>query len=326
MQPRLFEIFDTGFPSYFVFLIIGFLMATTMGALWARRIGENPDVMVDLGISMLIFGVIGSRVLHVLADGFFMDYLNLCIEPGKVGWSISQSQCTRLQDTSLLGGLFGPEMQSIGVWDSAAQVCRPQERDCFAWARFWSGGLTYYGGFIGASLAAFFQLKRDQFPFFRGADMAGLTIPIGLAFGRLGCFLGGCCFGAPTNELWGLRFPAFSPASSIQAREGVLESSHILSLPVHPTQLYESWGAFLIAIWLLVIVHPRKRYDGQVFVSFVASYALLRFCIEFFRADDRGALFSLSTSQWIGIALLIAAGTTHLLKRKTKTKMSDIQG
>ena len=71
MQGRLFTWFDIPFPSYFVLLLTGFVFATAAGAVWAKRIGQNPDVVVDLGIAMLLAGVAGARLLHVLADGYF---------------------------------------------------------------------------------------------------------------------------------------------------------------------------------------------------------------------------------------------------------------
>lgn len=311
MQPRLFEFFETVFPSYFVLLVVGFAFATLVGVLWARRIGQNPDVVVDLGLSMLIFGVLGARLLHVVADGFFWDYVHLCTDPARVAWPISRAECARQSELDFLSQALGQSAQSLGRWDAEAGVCRPSSRDCFAWARFWAGGLTYYGGFVGASLAAFFQLRRDRFPFWKAADMAGMTIPLGLAFGRLGCLLGGCCFGQPFSGPWALRFPPYSPASAVQTREGLLAAEHLHSLPVHPTQLYEAWGSFALGAFLLLFLHRRKRYDGQLFLSFVVGYAALRFVLEFFRADDRGGIAFVSTSQWIGLLLIGAALAIH---------------
>ena len=91
MQGRLFSLFEQGFPSYFVLLMVGFLFATSMGALCARRLGQNPDVIVDLGLMCLISGVAGSRVLHVLADGYFWDYVHLCTDPSLVSWPITSA-------------------------------------------------------------------------------------------------------------------------------------------------------------------------------------------------------------------------------------------
>jgi phosphatidylglycerol---prolipoprotein diacylglyceryl transferase len=287
------------FPSYFVLLLTGFIFATLIGTIWARRVGHNPDVVVDLGLAMLLAGVAGARLLHVLVDGYFWDYVHLCTDPSQVKWEITRAQC------------LSPDY--AGIWDSVAGACRPKERDCLAWAKFYAGGLTYYGGFIGASIAAWFLLRADRFPFWKGADMAGLVIPVGLGFGRMGCLLAGCCFGTQWNSEWALTFPPFSPASEAQYRAGLLKQPGLDSLAVHPAQLYEAFGSFAIAALLMLYLHGRKRYDGHVFVAFVAAYAALRFVLEFFRSDDRGGLLGLSTSQLIG--LLLIAGSVYAHQR-----------
>src|SRR5579859_3752547 len=113
MRPDLFHALGIVFPAYFVLLVSGFLFATAVGALWARRIGENPDVVVDLGIAMLLAGVAGGRILHVLADGYFMDYVHLCTDPSKVNWHLTQGDC--------LSAAYD------GKWDDALGVCHPRE-------------------------------------------------------------------------------------------------------------------------------------------------------------------------------------------------------
>jgi phosphatidylglycerol:prolipoprotein diacylglycerol transferase len=285
------------FPSYFVLLLAGFLLATVMGALWARRAGQNPDVIVDLGLAMVLAGIAGGRLLHVVADGYFWDYVHLCTDPSKVEWQITRQQCQSAE--------YG------GLWDYLNEVCRPSERDCLAWAKFYSGGLTYYGGFAAASGAAYYLLKTDRFPFWKAADMAGMVVPVGLGFGRLGCLLAGCCFGKPWASSWAVTFPPGSPASEAEHKLGMLESTMRTSLPVHPTQLYESIASFAIAAFLILYLNARKRYDGQVFIAFVALYAGVRFLIEFVRADDRGGLVGVSTSQIVGVLLLGAAYYLH---------------
>jgi phosphatidylglycerol:prolipoprotein diacylglycerol transferase len=97
------------------------------------------------------------------------------------------------------------------------------------------------------------------------------------------------------------------------------------SLAIHPTQIYESAASFAIAALLILYVHGRKRYDGQIFLAFVALYAAVRFGLEFLRNDDRGGLGGehtrdaalLSTSQLIGILLIVAvlAGHRYLSQR-----------
>ncbi len=297
------------FPSYFVLLLAGFLMATVMGAIWARRIGQNPDVIVDLGLAMVLAGIAGGRLLHVFADGYFWDYVHLCTDPSQVQWHVSRQQC------------LSPEYG--GAWDFAHQVCRPTARDCFAWAKFYAGGLAYYGGFAAASLAAWYLLRADRFPFWKAADMAGMVVPIGLGFGRLGCLAAGCCFGKPWHSDWAVVFPSGSPASEAEAKLGLLPSTMHESLAVHPTQLYESAASFAIAAFLILYLHGKKRYDGQVFAAFVALYAAARFVIEMVRADDRGSLLGLSTSQLLGLALLAVAYRIHQQRSARVTRLLE---
>ncbi len=306
MRGELFRIFDVAAYSYSVLLLTGFLFATAAGAAWARRIGQDPDVVVDLGLASLLLGVIGGKLLHVVADGYFWDYVNLCVDPSQVDWKVERALCAT---------------KYKGVWDVAEGVCHPVEKDCLAWIKVWNPGYAYYGGFLFASAGAYYLLRYDRFPFWKAADMAGFTIPLGLAFGRMGCLLAGCCFGGQAGSSIGMSFPPGSPASDAQFKLGLLKSSRAWSLPVHPTQIYEAALSIGIAAFCLFYVHGRKRYDGQVFVAFMALYAIGRFLLEFLRADDRGALLGLSTSQLIGLALVGGAVWLHrrLSARKPAT-------
>lgn len=296
MHGSLFELLGTSFPSYFVLILVGFVFATAMGALWARRVGQNPDVIVDLGLLSILSGFAGARVLHIFADGYFMDYVHLCTDPSLVTWHITRAEC------------LSPEY--AGAWDEVARVCHPVERSCFAWAQFWNGGFTFYGGLIGATLGAWWLFRRDRFPFWKACDMGGMMVPIGLGFGRLGCLMAGCCFGTTTEGPHSLVFPPGSPASDWQAREGLISNHLLPSLPVHPTQVYEAAAAFALAGFGILYLHARKRYDGHVFAVFIGGYGLMRFVIEFFRSDDRGGVV-LSTSQWIALLMIAGAFWIH---------------
>jgi phosphatidylglycerol:prolipoprotein diacylglycerol transferase len=300
MHPQLFQIFGVQAPSYFILLLSGFLFATAAGTLWARRIGESADVVVDLGLAMLLAGIVGARLLSVFADGYFMDYVHLCTDPSKVDWHIDRSDC------------FSSSYD--GVWDAARGVCHPKAADCFVWAKFWEGGFTYYGGLIAASAAAWVLLRRDRFPFWKAADMAGFAIPIGLGFGRMGCLMAGCCFGETCDLPWAVAFPWRSLASAEQFRDHLIPSYKMWSLPVHPTQIYESAASLGIAAVCLLWVHGRKRYDGQVFAAFLALYALARFLLEFLRRDDRGGVLGLTTSQLLGVGMLAVAAVIHFTR------------
>ncbi|MBW2264377.1 MAG: prolipoprotein diacylglyceryl transferase, partial [Deltaproteobacteria bacterium] len=223
-----------------------------------------------------------------LADGHFWDYVHLCTDPLQVDWPLTKKQC-----------LDGPY---DGMWDPVERVCHPAYVDCLAWAKFWKGGLTYYGGFILASVTGVLFLWRQKAPVLRVVDTTGWLIPFGLAWGRIGCFFNGCCFGTVTHSTVGVIFPSGSQASRQQFDQGSLAAINLESLPVHPTQLYESFFSLAIAAICGLYVERHKRFHGQTFLTFMVLYAAGRFVEEFFRNDDRGALLGLSTSQIVSLA------------------------
>jgi phosphatidylglycerol:prolipoprotein diacylglycerol transferase len=173
----------------------------------------------------------------------------------------------------------------------------------------WKGGLVFYGGLAAGLLAFAFAARAFRFPFWSTADIAFAALALGHAFGRLGCFAAGCCYGAPTNLPWGVVFT--DPACLADG---------VLGIPVHPVQLYEAFFLFALAAFL-VWKHFRRSFDGQIACLYGLIYGVFRFAIEFLRRDPRGALGPLSTSQWISAAMvgLAAAVYMKLSKRGKKT-------
>ena len=134
---------------------------------------------------------------------------------------------------------------------------------------------------------------------------------LGQAIGRLGCFSAGCCWGKPTHLPWAVAFTGVYSARAVGTP---------MDTPLHPTQLYESFAAFLIFFFLLWLA-PRKRFNGQVTLAYVALYSAVRFAIEFVRGDpDRGAWFhgAVSTSQLIAIVLLVGVALVSPRLRKAQ--------
>ncbi len=166
--------------------------------------------------------------------------------------------------------------------------------DAFA---IWKGGLVFYGGMLAAVPVGIWYVKRHNLTLWKTADIMAPSAALGHAFGRLGCFFAGCCYGAPCS---GPLCITFSDPRS-QAPLGV---------PLFPTQLTESSGEFLV-FCLLLMIRRYKKFDGQLFWIYVLFYAVLRFIIEYFRGDAiRGLYFgdAISTSQIIGIAMFLLAG------------------
>lgn len=159
--------------------------------------------------------------------------------------------------------------------------------------RLWNGGLVFYGGLIAALAACVVFLRRRGLPFLPAADAAALGIPLGLAFGRIGCALAGCCYGKPTDVPWAIVFS--DPAS--------LAPPHV---PLHPTQLYESLAAFGI-FGVLAATRDRFVTPGTRFWTMLILYGAARSVLEIFRDDPRGFLGPFSESQVVSAVLVLYA-------------------
>ncbi len=186
--------------------------------------------------------------------------------------------------------------------------------DIFAW---WKGGVVAYGGFLGGLVAAITFCWIHDLRFLAWADCVAPSLCVGLALTRVGCFLAGCDFGREWNGPLAVRFPSGSPASLQQAQLGLLPSGTLESLPVHPTQLYESLAGLVLLI-LVFAVRRRQRVSGQALAMFAIGYGIVRYLIEIVRADqDRGAIGPWSTSQFIALATVVAASALlYFLQRR----------
>ena len=149
------------------------------------------------------------------------------------------------------------------------------------------GGLVFYGGLIGASLATVGYLLAKHIPLWKFGDALAPSIALGYAVGRLGCLMNGCCYGRPTNLPWAIHFPADHETQGVG---------------VHPTQVYDSLlslGLFGLLAWWF----PRRKFDGQIFALYLVGYAVLRSVVELFRGD-----YPSYWGGWATQAHLISAG------------------
>ncbi len=167
--------------------------------------------------------------------------------------------------------------------------------------RIWNGGLVFYGGLLAAVAACLVFLRRRGLPFLPTADAAALGIPLGLAFGRIGCALAGCCYGKPTTVPWGIVFS--NPAS--------LAPLHV---PLHPTQLYESLAGFAI-FGILAATRDRFSTPGMRFWTMLILYGVARSFFEIFRDDPRGFLGPFSESQVVSAVLVLYAAVSIAVVR-----------
>lgn len=167
------------------------------------------------------------------------------------------------------------------------------------------GGLIYYGGLIAATAAVFLFAKVKKQPVLALYDFVATSLPLAHAFGRIGCFLNGCCHGSPTSGLTGLRYPPGSFAWTRHLSERLIDSDAQTSLAVHPVQLYEAALGFCV-YGLLMVVHRKRKQPGVTTVAYLMAYAIVRFIIEFFRGDERAMIMGMTIAQIVSLALLVS--------------------
>jgi phosphatidylglycerol:prolipoprotein diacylglycerol transferase len=323
-----------GFPlhTYGLLLMTGFLCAAAVcGRLaereWPGEEGKRKrDQMQDLAVWVLVGAFAGSRILFML-----------------VNWQSTVASLPTITanfPVGLVDWLFG--------------------------------GLVFYGGLLGAMGTSWWFARQNGIPFLRLADVAIPTVSLGQCIGRLGCFSAGCCWGRPAGGglPWGAKFPGAAGARDIlqhltntaslafdaESRDTrwVVESTgeilhaqapgavrlsqwvaeHGHTLPLHPTQIYESIGQLVLFV-ALVVARKYRRFQGEVFALWLMAYAVLRTTVELFRGDaERGTLhglleslgmtdlasavsleawYNVSTSQFISLAMF-AAGVTLMVR------------
>ena len=280
-------------------LVIGALAAIWVARILARRRGIDPELFVNAGLLALLSGVIGARLSHVLEN--WQTYTR----PG-VGFFTLLREAVNLRN----------------------------------------GGLTYYGGFILATVVLIYYAIRKKLKVLVGMDIVAPCLMIGLAFGRIGCFLNGCCYGELWNGACAVQFPYYSDAYLEQVDKGLIHPPQQLYIPdlhggqilipadqiqpgselatlaaqqhalgVHPTELYSTLTAFLLAA-LLLAYYPFNKTPGRVFALMLMIEPITRFIIEAIRVEPVvwGSLsfsmvlaipqFMVGLAMWIGVGML----------------------
>ncbi len=198
---------------------------------------------------------------------------------------------------ALLSGFVGSKLLYL-IIEFEAVIAHP-------WQALLGSGFVVYGGIIGGVLAAIIYCKYKHISFLSYFDLMVPSVALAQGFGRIGCFLAGCCYGHETNSAFGIVFrdSAFAP-------NGV---------NLIPTQLLSSAGDFMIAAILLLYAR-KERKQGHVGALYLILYSIGRFVIEFFRNDYRGFIGVLSTSQFISLIVLASAILILYISNKTNRK------
>ncbi|MBI4446269.1 MAG: prolipoprotein diacylglyceryl transferase [Acidobacteria bacterium] len=179
-----------------------------------------------------------------------------------------------------------------------------------------TGGMSLYGGLIGLLVAWGIYYRVHPFPAMAFLDCVAPALGFGLFVGRLGCFMAGCNGGLPSDLPWALRFPRGTSVFFHQAQAGWISPQQDLSLPVHPTQLYEALFG-LIAGFLLWKLLSIKNGEGQVFFTGIFWYAVYRFLTELLRNDSFGLhpLGFLTFAQLVSMILITGSLAALTVRR-----------
>jgi phosphatidylglycerol:prolipoprotein diacylglycerol transferase len=209
----------------------------------------------------------------------------------------------------MMGGILGARFVYVTTYWREEFASQPF-REVFM---IQHGGLVFYGGFIGAAVAGTIYILWKKMPLWKTADVLAPSIALGSVFGRIGCLLNGCCYGRPTNLPWGLSF------NNPQAHE---LSGTPLGIPLHPTEIYDAL-LNLMLYFFLAWLFRRKKFDGQVFATYLLCYAVTRSIVEYFRGDytDLHYHLGLTPAQWIGVPIFIAGlALAAVLSRRAPAK------
>ncbi len=281
--------------SYGLLIAIGLLVGVAIAVRRGRAVGIEPGATLDLTFYAIVVGLVGARLLYVLVHA--SEYARLC------------------------GGLGAPRSVGQKVFD------------CTAALRFWQGGLVFFGGAVLAAAATLIFARRRGLDLGNVADVLAPSVSIAHVFGRLGCFMVGCCYGQPWAR--GVHFPADSVAYSELLANRVIAVGAPCTPGLHPTELYEAAGELLIFAGLLWLWR-RRKFPGAVALAYAFAYGILRFLVEIFRGDEaRGFLFEvrlptvakvvglapsdplfLSSAQAIAMGLIVVAAITYSVLRR----------
>lgn len=173
------------------------------------------------------------------------------------------------------------------------------------WQRFAAifGGSVFYGGLLGGLVAGGISAKVQRLPADIVTDCAAPSIALFHGFARIGCFMGGCCYGIEWE--YGVTFTK----ALVKSANGV---------PRVPVQLFEAAFEFALFALLFILLMKTNRFRGKLLALYLLCYSVGRFFLEFLRGDDyRGFLFGLSTSQIISILVFIGSVIFFIVKRRS---------
>lgn len=230
----------------------------------------------------------------------------------------------------LVGAIVGARLFHFAFWDWNRLASDP-----LVFFRVWEGGLTIVGGLVGGIGMGAFLFIREKADFWIHFALISPALLLAQAVGRVGCFLNGDAWGIPTNLPWGVslpkyatKVPAFVPDTSTPSmawdwayRHGFIGADAMVTVPLHPTQLYESFADLLLMVFVLLVfrgVKAGKQNPARIFWLHVGGYSLIRFLVEFVHGDHEFTDLWGMTSLQIELAILAAVSAVVFLVLKPR--------
>ena len=195
----------------------------------------------------------------------------------------------------LLAGIIGSKLvywmifPHQSIMDMKLLVSDPVE-----FFKQFGAGFVFFGGLFAGALTLYVFMKKHRHPIAPVLDLFTPAVPLAHAFGRIGCFLAGCCYGTTCDLPWAVTFTSSNSLAP-------------LNIPLHPVQLYESVFLFLLTGFLVLIENKIRRIPGRLLPLYVFFYGCWRFMIEFLRGDPRGQIPGTFLSTTQGVALVAVA-------------------
>ncbi len=323
----------------FCVLLAGLVLAAAWKYITTKSFGE--DFWSWLGILLVGGGVVffvapnvagPERMLPIRGYGFFL-LLGILAAFGLLVWQsrsriISMDTIVSLCIWAVASGIFGARLFYFIEYRYEMTVFYPDGGinfvgTLFSFFNIAGGGLVVFGSIIGGTLGSLIFMRRNRLPIFPTLDMMAPSVMIGMAFGRVGCLMNGCCFGAVCDPSYGIVFPIGSPAHMQQVM--LAQTTPEIVLPVYPTQIYSSIAAALLCLLLLGFRRLTffQNRDGLVFAAFLLLLPIIRFHLEMLRNDEPPVFGTgLTISQVVSIGLfalgiLLAAWILIFAKKQT---------
>ncbi|MEI6218672.1 MAG: prolipoprotein diacylglyceryl transferase [bacterium] len=303
------------------------------------------DIVGDVNPIAIRTGIIDIHWYGIMMALAFLACLVICIYLGKKS-GLDAGFMSDLTTWLMVSGILGARAAHVIANIDQYKV------DPISVLYIHKGGLIYYGGFVGAAIGVGLFAMSRRTSVLKLYDIIIVALPLSHALGRVGCFLNGCCFGKATNWITGVSYPLNSEVGFSQLRSHIVSNSYVRALmvqldnsqtsaaqfrdslaalvqngtikpseavcvPVHPVQLYEAALNVVLSLGLLWY-YRRRRLDGSVVATYLLTYPVVRFVIEFMRGDERQMLGRLTVAQAVSFAMFAGgiAGWLWLINRE----------